>query len=145
LEKFRSTQEKARKRNQMMLRGTDSDLGGGPLTRSMLEEGENGRGWGKGEKVLPEIPARVGSKMDGGGGVGGGGKGDRPASAQSGTFGVGGAPPRPGTYGVTAGGGATGAGASGVGTQPGHKSRSSLGNFGKFASGIGTGRHKAKK
>jgi hypothetical protein len=32
-------QEKARKRNQMMLRGANSDLGGGPLTRSMLGEG----------------------------------------------------------------------------------------------------------
>jgi hypothetical protein len=145
LEKFRSTQEKARKRNQMMLRGTDSDLGGGPLTRSMLEEGENGRGWGKGEKALPEVPPRVGSKIDGGGGVDGGGKGDRSASAQSGSFSGRGVPPRGGNYSATAGGGATGAEASGTGTQPGHKSRSSLGNFGKFASGIGGGRHKAKK
>ena len=145
LEKFRTTQEKARKRSQMMLRGADSDLGGGPLTRGMLEEGENGKDSTKGEKALPEIPARVGSRL-GGGGVGGGGKGERPASAQSGSF-VGGAPLRPGSYGPTTGSGASGVGAGAtVGSnQPGHKSRSSLGNFGKFASGIGAGRNKAKK
>jgi hypothetical protein len=145
LEKFRTTQEKARKRNQMMLRGADSDIGGGPLTRSMFEEGEDGRSGPKREKSLPEIPARMGSKMDGGGGLGGAGKGDRPASAQSGSFGGGAVPPRPGTYGATAVGGPPGTAGSGVATQAGHKSRSSLGNFSKFASGIGGGRHKTKK
>ena len=147
LEKFRSTQEKARKRSQTMLKSADSDLGGGPLTRSMLEEGENGRGGGIGEKALPEIPARLGSRMDDAG-VGGGGKGERPASAQSGSFG-GGLPKRSGVYGGPGGGGGglSGAGvpASTGASQPGHKSRSSLGNFGKFASGIGAGRNKAKK
>lgn len=146
LEKFRSTQEKARNRNQMMLRGTDSDLGGGPLTRSMLEEGESGRVGGRGEKALPDIPARVASRIGGGGGVGAGGKVDRPGSAQSGSLGGAGVPLRQGGYGGTAGGGTPGAGIGAVAaSHPGHKSRSSLGNFGKFASGIGAGRHKAKK
>jgi hypothetical protein len=144
LEKFRNTQERARKRNQMMLRGGDSDIGGGPWTRSTLEEGENGRG----EKALPEIPARVASKMDGGG-AGGFGKADRPASAQSGRYGGGGGglPQRQGGYGSPAGGTSSGAGVGTAGTanQPGHKSKSSLGHFGKFASGIGAGKHKPKK
>jgi hypothetical protein len=143
LEKFRNTQERARKRNQMMLRSGDSDIGGGPWTRSTLEEGENGRG----EKALPEIPARAASKMDGGG-AGGFGKADRPASAQSGRYvGGGGLPQRQGGYGGPAGGTSSGAGVgtAGAANQPGHKSKSSLGHFGKFASGIGAGKHKSKK
>jgi hypothetical protein len=141
LEKFRNTQERARKRNQMMLRGGDSDVGGESWMRSTLEERQSGRG----EKTLPDIPPRVASKMDGGG-VGGFGRGERPASAQSGGFG-GGAPQRQGGYGGPAGGASSGAGvgAAGAANQPGHKSKSSLGHFGKFASGIGAGRHKPKK
>ena len=121
LEKFRSTQERARKRNALLLRGADADIGG-PLTRSMLEEAER-----KSDKALPEIPARAGSRQDNnrpGSGLGGGQMAQRPGPA--------------------AVAGAASGGVQGLQQQQGHKSRSSLGNFGKFASGIGGGRNKDK-
>lgn len=140
LEKFRNTQERARKRSQMLLRGGDADFGG-PLTRSMLEESMSmaGEDWGgkTGDKALPDIPPRVGSRAADA-------ASKRPGSAQSGAFGV--LPLRPGSGLGIAGAGAGGSGGVGAAATPGHtKSRSSLGNFGKFASGIGAGRNKAKK
>lgn len=139
LEKFRNTQERARKRSQMLLRGADADFGG-PLTRSMLEEGLVGedRG-GKAETALPDVPPRGTARGDG--------SANRPASAQSGAFGVtpgrpaGGFGGGPGASNLSSTGQAVGPGMS----QQGHKSRSSLGNFGKFASGIGAARNKGKK
>ena len=142
LEKFRNTQEKARRRQQMLLRGADADFGG-PLTRSMLEQGMNGDhrgGWG--EKALPDIPSRLGVRADGGG------NGNRPESAQSGGFGV--VPLRTGS-GLAGGAGGANTGTTSVGQGSGvaanqavHKSRPSLG-IGKFASGMGGGRNKGKK
>lgn len=143
LEKFRNTQEKARRRNQALLRGQAAeqlgDVGGGPATRTLFEReqhndpatamtgGSTGRPGsalaGRGPGVSSTIPISI------------------PSSTGLGATGYSAA-----TFGVDGSGGGGGhhssiptttSGGSGAAGQPSHKSRHSLaGNLGKFASGI---------
>lgn len=123
VEKFRATQEKARRRNERAMRGeAEQDLGGGPATRSLLELDTGRRR--NGQRSIEELRGHVrpGSGL---------GKPlpNRPDSAQGGNLPqrVGGGPgPAVNSY-----GGAS----SGFGNERGHKSRHSLaGNLGKMIS-----------
>ena len=142
LEKFRNTQEKARRRNERIMRGeavggADPALGGGPATRSLLEldvGGRTSRSSGGNEPVSAggRSLGRPGSGL---------GRPLRTEGVQSGmkapgAGGVGGGPPGAAGHvgGVASGGG------GGLGDAKGHKSRHSLaGTMGKFASGIARG------
>jgi vacuole morphology and inheritance protein 14 len=120
LEKFRATQEKARKRNLALMRGAAfeddaANLGGGPATKSLLELAD----------ANESVSGRPGS-----------GLAIRPGSGFAGRE-IGPARPAPG---------AEGASGSALGTAQGHKSRHSLaGNIGRFTSGIRGSQSKTKK
>ena len=121
LEKFRATQERARKRNLALMRGTalqnDADnLGGGPATKGLLELGDSGEAQ-RSAKLGSGLPSRPGSGL---------------AGREIG-------PARPGAGGEAASGASTG-------SAQGHKSRHSLaGNLGRFTSGIRGSQSKPKK
>ena len=120
LEKFRATQEKARKRNLALMRGAAfeddaANLGGGPATKSLLELADTNE----------SKNARPGSGLS-----------IRPGSGLAGRE-IGPARPGPTTEGAFG---------SGLGTAQGHKSRQSIaGNLGRFTSGIRGGQSKTKK
>lgn len=118
LEKFRATQEKARKRNLALMRGTalqdDVDnLGGGPATKGLLD----------GDSVEAQRTVRPGSGLPSRPGSGLGGREIGPARPDAGA-----------------------ASGPSTGSAQGHKSRHSLaGNLGRFTSGIRGSQSKPKK
>ncbi|KAL9110113.1 MAG: hypothetical protein Q9227_005307 [Pyrenula ochraceoflavens] len=127
LEKFRTTQEKTRRRAAGAVSSVQDSEAGGRLRESVMTgRGEmdygvdGGRGGGVGigrDKALPDAP------------VNRGGLPSRPGSGQSGLL-------------VPGGSGAAGRNSPGLGVGPGqnaqgNKSKSSLGNFGRLTGGIG--------
>ena len=143
LEKFRSTQEKARRRNERLLRGESAEA-----PQSESEAGRGSRGRGSSDLLLRGFAggagARPASALSG--------SGVRPGSAQSGGF---------REIGMAAGRGGSGGGGGQAGGQQGnvaqgglvakteeaggakgHKSRHSLASFGRLTSGIGKGASK---
>ena len=119
VEKFRGTQEKARRRNERAMRGeAEQDLGGGPATQSLLE--------------LDRAPSRNGQRsLEEMRGITRPGSGlgkplpQRPGSAQGGNL--------PARFNGPASALPGGLGAAGLGNEKGHKSRHSLaGNLGKM-------------
>lgn len=135
LDKFKQTQEKARRRNERLLRGgfdPESIFGPASATRSLNDAIEGGR----------ESRASIRSIGEGGvrGNIGRGGALGRPLSL---------AGPSGGTAGAGGRGGAAGAGGTGSGTSnaagasgsdgramPHKRGHSLAGSFGKFTSGI---------
>ena len=137
VEKFRGTQEKARRRNERALRGEDqNDLGGGPATRSLLELDTRSSVTRNGKRSIEELrAARPGSGL-------GMGKPlpNRPDSAQDSRM-----PIRSGAQGsnLERVGGPAG-GYVGLGGEKGHKSRHSLAGFGKMMGRGGSGSREEK-
>ena len=121
VEKFRGTQEKARRRNERAMRGdSEQDLGGGPATRSLLEvEQPRARNGLRSTEELRGY-ARPGSGL---------GKPlpNRPDSAQGNNYPIRSGGPGPAVP--------TASSLAGLGGEKGHKSRHSLaGNFGRMMS-----------
>lgn len=141
MEKFKQTQERARRRNERFLRGMDdTNLGGGPGTRNLLDGADPGRSSRNsnrenGEKGSNLVGPRAGSGLG------------RPlnagsAAAQAGLVKAG--------SGLTISGAASGRSSLEERTAPHKRGHSLAGGLGKFASGIARAgssrdREKAKK
>ena len=148
LEKFRSTQDKARRRNEILMRGEASGnrdaLGGGPATRSLMELDTS-----VGGRASRNSMHEGASAGNGGAGVGPGGRGlNRPGSGLSRPLATG--RTQDSSMGAQGGrlSGASGTGSYGapgttggpLGDAKGHRSKHSLaGTMGKFASNIARG------
>lgn len=119
LDKFKQTQERARRRNERLLRGADADtnLGGGRVTRSLLDGVDGGR-------------SSRASASDGRG-TGAGLEVSRAGPRQPGTVGTPG-----GQAFLKAGSGLTASLAAGERPAPHKRGHSLAGGLGKFASGI---------
>jgi len=145
MEKFKQTQEKARRRNERLLRGDDSDAvyagaSSGGAGRSLLDSSAIGGGNGAGGRE-----SRTSNRSGELGGRGPGGRNSalgRPLSYAGGAGGVGGAAGLSKAGGsnvpaLPAGIAGNAAGGAGDGRAAPHKRGHSLaGNLGKFASGI---------
>ncbi|KIX00957.1 uncharacterized protein Z518_10023 [Rhinocladiella mackenziei CBS 650.93] len=131
LEKFKQTQEKARRRNERLLRGADADpsSAGGPVTRGLLDGAEGGR----------SSRASLHDEADRKGGLRAGSGLGRPShghTAGSGLVKAGSGLTIPGAAGGGGSGAGTGGGAGGDRPAPHKRGHGLAGGFGKFASGI---------
>ncbi|KIV82446.1 hypothetical protein PV11_04559 [Exophiala sideris] len=125
LDKFKQTQERARRRNERLLRGADADMtSSGPPSRSLLDGVEGGR----------TSRASVRSDADG---RGGGNRGaGRPLSMVGSSGGQGLVKAGSGLTIQTGGGAGSGAGAGAERPPPHKRGHSLAGGLGKFASGL---------